>query len=302
MAWNAAQGRRGRRRSTPGYSPSDRGQHDRRQPLRRNPKRATPCRRRLRLLRQAAEQAPSHVADPAAPPLRTSEHAAPPPLRAYPPPATAGPPYRCRRHRPCPTSSARRRARRRNPGSRDLRWLPGSRMRRHLAPGCRSGPSWRSACPCCHRVLGILAAIAIPVFLNQRSTPVTPDDRPRPRSKHRSGADPDDAEPPSWIAPGQPGKQGRRGGLRRHEVGLRGHRVRTCGSTPPRSSARWATRLHRTRRSVRSSARRNAASHVSMCLRIGTRGSIEVMAIGGSDLSQLAIETSKVWDAQPYGN
>jgi hypothetical protein len=171
-----------------------------------------------------------------------------------------------------------------------------------LAP--RSGmPAWAIVAICVPVGLifiGILAAIAIPVFLNQRSTPVMPD---TVRGIART-TDPLLTKTTQSIRDGllrdNPGSKidvagygDMKSGFVVMGANLRMNAAREFGSmgnsvAPPTAFGEIECASSPT-------------SRVSMCLRVGTRGSVDVMAIGGSDLSELATETSKVWSAQPYG-
>jgi hypothetical protein len=148
--------------------------------------------------------------------------------------------------------------------------------------------------------LGILAAIAIPVFLNARSTPVMPE------SVHGVGRTSDPVLTQNM-------RNVRDGLLRKNpgsKIDVAGYGAMNSGYVVVGANLRLDATREFT--SMGSSAApmlfgeiqcgTNISSHISMCLRVGTRGSVEVMAIGGSDLSELAVETSKVWSAQPFGN
>jgi hypothetical protein len=148
--------------------------------------------------------------------------------------------------------------------------------------------------------VGILAAIAIPVFLNQRSTPVMPDNV---RGVART-------TDPVLTQTAQSTRDGLLRNNPKGKIDVAGYGDMKSGYVVVGANLRMnaAQEFGSMGNDVAPTAfgeiecATDTRSHVSMCLRVGTRGSVEVMAIGGSELSDLALETSKVWGAQPYGN
>jgi hypothetical protein len=171
-------------------------------------------------------------------------------------------------------------------------------------PAPRGGlPVWAIVAICVPAalvVLGILAAIAIPVFLNQRSTPVMPDSiRGVSRSTDPAMTD-TAAHSRDQLRRANPGAKIDAAvyGTSRSGYVLIGANLRmnpsqefgTLGATD--APMYFGTTQCATA----------AQSHVSLCVHIGTRGSVELLALGGSNLSQLATDTAKAWSAQPFGN
>jgi hypothetical protein len=149
-------------------------------------------------------------------------------------------------------------------------------------------------------VLAILAAIAIPVFLNLRSTPVMPDSiggvaRSTDANMARSAAQIRDR-----LSRQNPGSKIDAAGYGTFQSGyllvsanLRMNPSQEFGAL---GSTIAPAAFGQTQCAT------NAASHVSLCVRTGTRGSVELLAPGGSELSQLAADTDQAWAAQPFGN
>jgi hypothetical protein len=171
-------------------------------------------------------------------------------------------------------------------------------------PVQRSGlPVWAIVAICVPAalvVLGILAAIAIPVFLNQRSKPVMPASiRGVPRSTDTNLTDTAtqirdrmSRENPHSLTDAASYGTAKSGyvlvgaNLRINPSQEFGDLAST-GGLMSFGATQCAT---------------NAQSHVSLCVHTGTRGSVELVALGGSDLAQLAADTDKAWSAQPFGH
>ena len=149
-------------------------------------------------------------------------------------------------------------------------------------------------------VVAILAAIAIPVFLNQRSAPVVPDSL---GGLARS------------TGPGTETVERARQQLSKQipggEVGMALYGTTSTGYLlmavhPPVDQAREFAEFGLTGAPTSFGdvqCASNPARHASACLRSGARGSVEVLQFrADSDLAQLAAVTGAAWSAQPFGN
>jgi hypothetical protein len=170
------------------------------------------------------------------------------------------------------------------------------------SPPQRSGlPVWAIVAICVPAaliVVGILAAIAIPVFLNQRNTPVTPD---------RLGGLSRSTDPVlNGALDSMQGLLGKNTGVRStaaaYGVVAEGYvlvafnantaadaQFRDLGATTPVQSfgdVQCAT---------------NTGAPATLCLRTGPRGTVEVVAFGSPDVTRLAAVTDEAWRAQPFG-
>jgi hypothetical protein len=172
-------------------------------------------------------------------------------------------------------------------------------------PVQRSGlPVWAIVAICVPAglvVLGILAAIAIPVFLNQRSTPVAP----QQLGGLTMTTDPQLKNAVSSV----------RDELARHDQNVKtsaaGYGTLTDGFVLMAFNARvdparefrdlGATTPPQSFGNVQCAT--NTTDHASMCLRTSLRGSVEVAAFGDApDFTRLAAVTDEAWSAQPYAN
>jgi hypothetical protein len=170
------------------------------------------------------------------------------------------------------------------------------------SPQQRSGlPVWAIVAICVPVgliVLGILAAIAIPVFLNQRNTPVTPD---RLGGLGRSTDPVMNGTLDSMQ--GLLSKNTRvKSAAAAYGVVAEGYvliafnahadadaEFRDLGATTPVQSfgdVQCAT---------------DAGARATLCLRTGPRGAVEVVAFGSPDVTRLAAVTDEAWRAQPFG-
>ena len=147
-------------------------------------------------------------------------------------------------------------------------------------------------------VLGVLAAIAIPVFLNQRSTPVMPDSiRGVARSTDPAMTQAVDTVR-KQLTQQNPGRKVDAAGYGTIDAGylligmnLRVDAAREFGDFGITSALT----------SFGDVQCGTSTDHASLCLHAGTRGTIEVAQFGGGDVSQLAAETATVWSAQHFG-
>ena len=149
-------------------------------------------------------------------------------------------------------------------------------------------------------VLGILAAIAIPVFLNQRSTPVMPDSiRGVARSTDPAMTQAVD-EIKKQVLKQNPGHKVGTAGYGSLDAGyvLMGTNMRVDGASEFASLGVTGGQTS----FGDDQCGTNTANRASLCVHVGIRGSIEVLQFGTADLSQLAAETDKVWAAQPFGS
>jgi hypothetical protein len=148
-------------------------------------------------------------------------------------------------------------------------------------------------------VLGILAAIAIPVFLNARSTPVTPDTL----GGLSTSADPLLNQAVDIIKtdlarrnPGVKTKAAAYGTLADGYV-LVSFAARVSHDQEFRDLG--ATTAVQSFGDVQCAA--NATAHTSLCLRGGLRGTVELVAFGSPNITRLASVTGEAWSAQSFG-
>jgi hypothetical protein len=171
------------------------------------------------------------------------------------------------------------------------------------SPGKRGGlPVWAIVAICIPAglvVLGILAAIAIPVFLNQRNTPVAP----ATLGGLATSTDPQMNTAVSSIRTelakrnqSVKSKVAGYGGLRTGYVLMSfGARVDAKGEFQDLGATTPAVTIGDEQ------CASNPANNVSMCLRTSLRGGVEVASFGQVDLTKLAAITDEAWKAQPFG-
>jgi hypothetical protein len=172
-------------------------------------------------------------------------------------------------------------------------------------PVKRSGlPVWAIVAICVPAgvvVIAILAAIAIPVFLNQRSTPVMP----ASLGGASRSSDPTMTHAVDGVhtqlSKQNPGAKVDVAGYGSLATGylLMGLNRRVDG---PREFSDFGVTTALTSFGEVQCGTSN--DHASLCLHTGTRGTVEVAQFGPSagDLAQLAAETNKVWAEQPFGD
>jgi hypothetical protein len=148
-------------------------------------------------------------------------------------------------------------------------------------------------------VLGILAAIAIPVFLNVRNTPVAPDQL----GGLTASTDPQMTQAVASIR-NSVAKENPR--VKREVAGYgtltRGYVLVAFNTrVNPEQEFRdfGASESRQIFNDVQCAT--SATDDTSVCLHTSTRGAVEVAAFGTVDLAKLAAVTDEAWAAQPFG-
>jgi hypothetical protein len=167
----------------------------------------------------------------------------------------------------------------------------------------RGMPAWAIVAICVPAaliVVGILAAIAIPVFLNARNTPVAPESL----GGMSATTDPQMTQAVTTV----------KDQLTRDNTAIKveaaGYGTMTNGYVLMALGARvdtnrefgdlGATNGTQSFGDVQCAV--NATNHVSLCLRTSLRGAVELVSFGGITLPALAQVTNEAWAAQPYGS
>jgi hypothetical protein len=168
-------------------------------------------------------------------------------------------------------------------------------------PAPRRGlPAWAIVAICVPAglvVLGILAAIAIPVFLNHRNAPLMPDTLGGLSIATESTMTQTADEVRKEVTKQNPGRKVDVASYGTVQTGylLMGLNVRVDSTREFRDLG--ATGAPVTIGEVQCAT---GTERISMCLRTGLRGSVEVMRFGTTDLSQLAAVTQEAWAEQPF--
>jgi hypothetical protein len=148
-------------------------------------------------------------------------------------------------------------------------------------------------------VLGIVAAIAIPVFLNAHNTPVAP----ATLGGISRTADPQMSQ---TVVGAQADARAHNPHIKSLAAGYgtlpSGYlllSIATPLSYDRELGGLGATTPVRSFGDVRCVSA--PSSNTNVCMRVGTRGSVEVASFGTVDLSALAAATDEAWGAQPFG-
>jgi hypothetical protein len=180
---------------------------------------------------------------------------------------------------------------------------PGGYPPQPYGPPKRGGlPVWAIVAICVPTVfivLGILAAIAIPVFLNVRNTPVAPDQL----GGLSASTDPQMNRTVEAISKGLANDAK---GVKTEVAGygtLSGGYVLLAFSTRVDPDGEFrdlgATGTWQIFGDVQCAT--SANGDTSMCMHTSLRGAVEVATFGTVDLAKLAVVTDEAWAAQPFG-
>jgi hypothetical protein len=191
-----------------------------------------------------------------------------------------------------------------NGADQDFGFFAGAMAAYAPQPAPRRGLPWWAVLLICIPLvvvaLAILAAIAIPVFLNLRGTPVMPDSiggRSKSTDPFMTAEVDEQRKEMRQQLPGRKVEaQGYGNGVYGYE--LMGFNMRL---DPTRVFSDFGVTGGPTAfGDVRCA--NNADRDTSLCIRTGTRGGIVLSQFGGADLERLAAETDKAWSAQPFAD